>query len=120
MLTWKMCSVKKGVKGAIIRVIKYSTENRDCRDWRHSSRPCSPCDRVRRGRGGEKCCCELNAGMEDVCGVFVPTLIRFLLNRTYQLVSWSMNLTSRGTTVYRRYTTREIYMNNYNYNPCHF
>jgi len=52
--------------------------------------------------------------MEDVCGVFVPTLIRFLLNRTYQLVSWSMNLTSRGTTVYRRYTTREIYMNNYN------
>ena len=44
--TWKLCSVKKGVKGAIIHIIKYSTENRDCRDWRHSSRPCSPCDAV--------------------------------------------------------------------------
>ena len=32
VLTWKMCSVKKGVKGAIIRVIRYTTENRACRD----------------------------------------------------------------------------------------
>ena len=32
--------------------------------------------------------------------------MRFLLDRTYQLVSWSMNFTSRGTTVYRRYTGR--------------
>ena len=50
LLTWKMCSVKKGVKGAIIRVIRYTTENRACRDWRHSSRPCSPCDGVKVGR----------------------------------------------------------------------
>ena len=44
--TWNMCSVRKGVKGAIIRVIRYTTEKRDCRAWRHSSRPCSPCVRV--------------------------------------------------------------------------
>ena len=43
--TWNICSVRKGVKGAIILVIKYTTEKRDCRAWRHSSRPCSPCVR---------------------------------------------------------------------------
>ena len=35
--TWNMCSVRKGVKGAIILVIRYTTEKRDCRAWRHSS-----------------------------------------------------------------------------------
>lgn len=122
LLTWKMCSVKKGVKGAIIRVIRYTTENRACRDWRHSSRPCSPCDRVKvvrgegRGKEGVDAVCSVEVsllprprgrredaawerGYVEVCMCVWPTLMRFLLNRTYQLVSWSMNLTSRGTTV---------------------
>jgi len=83
------------------------------------------CVCVCRGRGAGAvswmlCMCMLSTGVEGSACVWSawPTLMCFLLNQAYKLVSWSTNLTSRGTTVYRRYTTREKYM--YNYNPCHF
>ena len=39
---WNMCSVKKGVKGAIMEVIRNTTEHRACMESRHWSVPSSP------------------------------------------------------------------------------